>query len=777
MVGRMILVFVVDTSPSMGEPLRSSASSDRSKANGMTKLDLAKMTVESLAKGLRKRISEHNGQFHQESPLIQQSLHNLGLGPCQSDQFLLLSTGRQDLHHPGAAACAAGGRLLIGYGDSVDFTVDHHSSDTPPIHGHYGRFERALKHLQATAYQSDTSFRDDGGGAAGLNASMNTAIHLMSRYRLNNRFTENFGLGRLPSSVMPAPGGASTANNALMPACLVLLTDGECLRRPPSEGGGSLQLQFGSGPLREFYQEPFRWDQRIFCLGIGGPGGISSSQFLPGDLKRLCEVTGGCHALLQSPSSLSQNVDFILRQIAPPRPKLPISYPLYVSGTTTQSEKNPRISPGLFVNGGPICCFQSLEGGPNGEPSPTGRAMLLYASSEYPQTTDTIQTQPYSPPLWCIPESFFPSKKFDILPPRLAEPLLRFSGNYSLVGSSTFDPQKVMNLLQRFDHLILANRKMVSKNTQKHGSLILLHRDVYICEWVSEDGRSGSPPRSTRGMEYFPVCVQGAGRPLAEGDEHFLNIGILHVPPLVPPLSNPSSGARYSTLTLLPPDPHILLPLIIKAAEAEHRMLKKTLETKDTTAKRGGATAGLIPAGILSPGQVYLDEHWRSEFRAYLFRIPPYYQNALKRCLLPILPSSAHSMLAIDGNESLVSQCFSTACLQKIRSGEQAVRENNERLERQEAELRRRGSQQTPELVNKQPPAPVIGYGQYDPRDSTASYLAALRTMPAPWKARSTPRTKENEVLVAESTSQDGVSDTVSVVSSKGASSKSVIEV
>ena len=179
-------------------------------------------------------------------------------------------------------------------------------------------------------------------------------------------------------------------------------------------------------------------------------------------------------------------------------------------------------------------------------------------------------------------------------------------------------------------------------------------------------------------MEYFPVCVQGAGRPLAEGDEHFLNIGILHVPPLVSSLSNPSSGARYSTLTLLPPDPQILLPLLIKAAEAEHRVLKKALETKEKTANRGGATAGLIPAGASSSGQVHLDDHWRSEFRSYLFRMPPYYQNALKRCLLPILPSSVHSMLAIDGNESLISQCLSKTCLQKIRSGEQVARENNE---------------------------------------------------------------------------------------------------
>jgi len=788
----MIVVFVVDTSPSMAKPLSDGT------ARGMSKLDIAKMTVESLTKAMRKRVSEHNGQFQQETAAMQQSLYNLGLGHCKSDQFLLLSTGRQDSHHPGAAACGAGGRLLIGYGDSIDFAADHHPGDTPPIHGHHGGFDRALKHLQATDYQQSElkPFPEDAGGAAGLNAAMNCAIGLLSRYRLNNRATENFGLGRLPSCAMPAPSGGGAAVNALMPACLVLLTDGECLRKPASEGGGSLQLQFGSAPLREFYHEPFRWDQRIFCLGVGGPDGVSSSQYIPDDLRRLCEVTGGCHTMLRSPTGLSQNVDAILKLIAPPRPKvMPISYPLRTSSLTENPNTHLRAPPGLFVNGGPICCFQSLEAGPHGETSPTRRAMLLFVPSEEPLASpgpEVTQIQPYAPPIWCIPESFFPSKKFESLPPRLAEPLLRFSGNYSLVGSNMFDPAQVMKLLQRLDQLTLANRKLSSTSGQQQNPVKFLHRDTYICEWLSEDGKSHSPPRGPRGMEYFPVCVQGAGRPLAEGDEHFLNIGILHIPPAVASLSNQPTGAKFSTLTLLPPDPQILLPLLVKAAEAEHRLLKKQSEPKEASAGRSGATAGLIQAGASNSGQkhVHLDEHWKSEFRAYMFRIPPYYHNALKRSLRPILPASAHSLLNLDGNESLASQCFSKACLQKIRNGEQVARDNNERLERQEAELRRRGSAQTPELFNKSTPSarhpnaepakpmyPVIGYGQYDPRDSTASYLAALRTMPAPWRVKSAPRTKEKEISVVESSSQDGVSDTASVISSKDTGVKTVVDV
>lgn len=783
----MIVVFVVDTSPSMGEPLATAST------KGMTKLDLAKMAVETLTKGMRRRVSEHNSHFQQETAVMQQSFHNLGLGHCKPDQFLLLSTGRQDsLHHPSAAACGAGGRLLVGYGDSIDFESEHRPGDVPAIHGHYGSFDRALKQLQATDYKGNPQqspdgttkpkpFPDDGGGAAGLNAALNCGIHLLSRYRLNSRWTENFGLGRLPSSVMPAPTGGGAATNALMPACLVLLTDGECLRRPASEGGGSLQLQFGSGPLRDLYQEPFRWDQRIFCLGIGGPEGMNSAQCISEDLQRLCQVTGGCHAMLRTPTGLTQHVDSILKLITPPLPnEMPISYPLRNSTTLAQGNSSSRPPMGKFVNGGPICCFQSLEAGPNGEPSPTRRAMLMYVPTEQPLPSpgsEAGQVQPFAPPLWCIPESFFPSKKYDTLPPRLGEPLLRYSSNFSVIGSNAFDPSQVMKQLHRLDQLTMANRKLMASSgqQQQQNAAKFLHRDVYILEWISDDGRSVSAPKPPRGLEYFPVCVQGASRPLAEGDENFLSIGIMNLPPSVSSLSNQATGAKFSTMTLLPPDPQTLLPLLLKAAEAEHRLLKKSAESKAASAASG------------TQKHVHLDEQWRSEFRSYMFRLPPYFHNALKRSLRPILPASAQALLNEDRSESLASQCYSKACLEKIRNGERIARESNERLERQEAELLRRGPAQPPEQQNRQAAAgrnssateavKPIGYGQYDPRDSTASYLAALRTMPAPWKVKKTPRSTEKEDPVVESVSQDGVSETASVVSSKDAQPKTVIDV
>lgn len=711
----MIVVFVVDTSPSMSCQVLDSS---------LSKLDLAKMAVESLCKGLTKRIQEHNGGVvaatTSSTTITMTHWHNMGLGYCGQDQYLLLSTGRPqqqyDQNNPtdataseetsSTATCGAGGRLLVGFGDySLDSnekqTSSGGSNNDYANHSHQA-FERELKKLRAAKQSpSGEPFPEDSGGTIGLNAAVSAGLTLLSRYRLKNRSTENFGMGRLPSPAMLIPSGGATASNALQPACLVVLTDGECLK-PNTPGGGTLELQLGNTPLREFYQEPFRWDQRIFVIGIGKEQ-ISSTQFLHPSIRALCEVTGGCHAMLRSASALSPLTDQLLKFIAPKRPaQLPIPDPLRLPTTTpavpSPVVQNLNLPPGTFVQGAPVCCFQSLEAGPNGEPSPLHRAMILYVPHQSPQVG--VQQ-----PTWCLPEAFFPSKNLDTLPPRLAQPLLTFSKNYFLVGSSTFDPIMVMKALNHLDQLMTFNRK-----SQPQHQLKLLQRDVYICEWLSQDGRPASPPSPRGRQEHFPVAVRGAGRPMSDGDEAVLNIGILHVPPNATSLTAPwsTSPKSYSTLTLLPPEPHILLPLLVKAADAEHRMLKKSPD---------------------NPRPILLDDAWRSELRAYLFRIPFYYHNALKRCLRPLLPTSVHALLSSEGIEALASQCFSKLCLQKIRAGEQLQKESNERMERQERQLRRRGVQGSNDGSMGQ-----IAYGQFDPRASTSSYLAALRAMQPPWK-------------------------------------------
>lgn len=161
-------------------------------------------------------------------------------------------------------------------------------------------------------------------------------------------------------------------------------------------------------------------------------------------------------------------------------------------------------------------------------------------------------------------------------------------------------------------------------------------------------------------MEFFPVTVAGAGRPSLSGsaDDNFLSIGILHIPPGSSALSSSvSTGIRLSTLTLLPPDAHLLLLLLLRAVEAEHRVLKKMAPTLENEKQAAAASR-----------TVHLDEQWRNEFRGYLFRLPPYYQRAINRSLRAILPACAHSLLYAE--DSLISLSYSKICLQKIRTAE-----------------------------------------------------------------------------------------------------------
>lgn len=324
-----------------------------------------------------------------------------------------------------------------------------------------------------------------------------------------------------------------------------------------------------------------------------------------------------------------------------------------------------------------------------------------------------------------------------------------------MVGSVTFDPLVIMKSLHRLDQLTISNRLIFNSHitNAKETPVKLLQRDVYICKWVCQDWKRIQKPNSQLGQEHFAVCVRGAGRSsLSDGDESFLNIGILHIP---------SGSTRISTLTLLPPDPHILFPLLIKASESEHRALKKVTEKKEVT------NALLLSASR----NVHLDENWRSAMKAYLFRVPPYYQHSIRRSLRPILPSSAHSLLSVDPIDSIVSQCFSRLCLQKIRNGEQFSKDSNERLERQEEEYRKHTAEHDHEEGQ------IIGYGQYDNRTDPSSYLAALRNMPPPAGGRIRSRRKVTNSLLSDVVDkrsnkvQDGNSrnqETIPVIDSLG---------
>lgn len=145
---------------------------------------------------------------------------------------------------------------------------------------------------------------------------------------------------------------------------------------------------------------------------------------------------------------------------------------------------------------------------------------------------------------------------------------------------------------------------------------------------------------------------------------------------------------------------------------------------------------------------VQLDDNWKSDFRAYLFRLPPYYFPAIRRVLRPVLPPSATALLP-DGQEPLPSLCFSRNCFLKIKNGEQAARDGNDWLRGMERDLRQRGSRSIHDVpiasavvhpkqrnLQSEDARPIsFSYGRYDPaRMSEHSYKQSLRNMPPPWK-------------------------------------------
>ncbi len=447
----------------------------------------------------------------------------------------------------------------------------------------------------------------------------------------------------------------------------------------------------------------FRWDQRIFCLGVG-PSGAK----LHPSLRAFCDVTGGCYTPIRNVQDIPQVTNLMSSLMSPRLPSpWPIQNPLklpHIKASATENEWN--VGGAAFLNGGPVCAFQVMERNSAGQPGTIHRAMLCFIPC---WTNDALKgnqkSNPPQPPIWCIPESYFPSKNMDNLPPRTAQPLLHYTRYYQAVGTCAFDPMKVMQMLHRLDHFIISNRSM-SHGSQQVANKIL-QRDVYLCQWLSPEGRPSRGPSSQRGLEHFPIFVRGAGRSsLSDGEENVLNIGILH---------QPDDHKTPCTLTLLPPDPHILLPLLLKAAETEHRQLKKaSLAADGDSGKLLNASKNLI-----------MDDGWRSEMRAYLFRVPPYYHFTLRRCLRSILPPSLHSLVISESVENSLSRMV----IQKIRAGEQFSKVQNDRQEQSEGEFRRHVAE-----TNQRFESTNLRYGQYDSSSPTHQYLNLLRYLPPPRK-------------------------------------------
>jgi len=482
----------------------------------------------------------------------------------------------------------------------------------------------------------------------------------------------------------------------------------------------------------------FRWDQRIICLRIN-----SSLDDLHPSLKALCDVTGGYHGDIRSVSCVDAVVESLLRSLAPALPHIPFPNPLQAPRQPKADHLIKKITGGLFVNGGPICIFQSMSS----ENRSLYRAMLLFVPTSLDNGKNNTIATTMSTPMWCIPESFFPSSKYDSLPPRNAQPtLIYFDTNVIDFNASEF-----MKALNRLDEYHANNARF-------------LHRDVYICEWLSSNGDDIKVPISSSRQEFFPVFVRGAGRSTTiDGTDNLLSVGILHVPRFSLTLAEQSSlidQTRLSTLTLFPPDSHILLPLLLRAADIEHRSLQITMKRNEETRKITEPSVTRVSAGSVAKlirkisdssnsstkdQGIVLDDTWKNELKAYIHRIPPYCLVSVKRCLKPILPSGVHYLLGTDTIEALTAQCFSRLCHQKIRMGEAAAKDAVDRADQgyDESTLNSLSCDESKVLV----------YGQYDRKIRLSSYLATLRAMSPPWKrSHCVPESLTTQLTVAEQT-------------------------
>ena len=298
----MIVVFVIDTSPSMAK------AANQNGKGGVSRLDVAKMATENISRSMDKRVADHNRSVLVASAQSGGRQHQVRRLE-QFDEFMLLSTSLQPDHPPEmikdgrkrsnsldrglgtsskrarsssfdsiggdihtTSTCGAGGRLLFGCIDSLESGVPQPTGMLPHPPNR-NDFERELKRLRVAAPRQsgnsssnssfpEESFPEESGGSAGLNMALSHGLGLLSRYRLTRgRIVENFGMGRLPwfnhqmASMTTEKNDFNTIKNMtspLQPACLILLTDGECLTE---KGGGGLRLNFGNIPLRELYKE------------------------------------------------------------------------------------------------------------------------------------------------------------------------------------------------------------------------------------------------------------------------------------------------------------------------------------------------------------------------------------------------------------------------------------------------------------------------------------------------------------------------------------------
>jgi len=196
----------------------------------LTRLDLSKQFIETLLKKINSRIAQTN----KTRPLSNCKCHNFN--HYYPDRFVLLTTepthlskNQQPMTPPppfatyvnskkktyqsaGTAVdeeiCASCGKRLTNYKAYMQ-RIKHNHAD----------FTKRLKNVQTAKPTPD----NQNNPSHNLNQALSQGLKYLSEHRSTTRTDEGFGFGR--------PTLDSYSNATSSAACLMLVTDGECLRQ------------------------------------------------------------------------------------------------------------------------------------------------------------------------------------------------------------------------------------------------------------------------------------------------------------------------------------------------------------------------------------------------------------------------------------------------------------------------------------------------------------------------------------------------------------------
>lgn len=263
-------------------------------------------------------------------------------------------------------------------------------------------------------------------GLSSLGPSLKHAFDLLNINRMQSGI-DTYGQGRCPFY--------------LEPAVIIVITDGGKLT---TANGVQPELNLpmlSTVPGSELTKEPFRWDQRIFGLVLKIPGSVpmdSGNMYIPSaenhPLDAMCEVTGGRSYAVYTQKMLHATLDSLVQKVQSgvvinfekigPEPT-----PILMEGKMEIVDSNGNSKENQDVNK-PI--RQDME--------EDKKAVLQQIQQQQQQFPGNNQWQNcrkliyvprsaqkgYSVGHWPIPEAYWPDIGSATLPPRSAQPVIKF---------------------------------------------------------------------------------------------------------------------------------------------------------------------------------------------------------------------------------------------------------------------------------------------------------------------------------------------------------------